>query len=59
MYMYHYEAEEIKPSAGKKRHFPWESTYLALKVIIGDTIFSSPTGEGTALLHSHPSHAQV
>ena len=28
------------------------STYLALKVIIGDTIFSSPSGEGTAILHN-------
>ena len=27
--------------------------------IIGDTIFTSPPGDGTAILHAHPSHAKV
>jgi len=29
------------------------------KVLIGDTIFTSPTGYGTAILRGHPSHAKV
>ena len=38
--------------------------YLSLnvfstKVLIGDTIFTSPTGDGTAILRGHPSHAKV
>ena len=29
------------------------------KILIGDTIFTSPTGDGTAILRGHPSHAKV
>ena len=29
------------------------------KVLIVDTIFTSPTGDGTAILRDHPSHAKV
>ena len=29
------------------------------KVLIVDTIFTSPTGDGTAILRGHPSHAKV
>ena len=29
------------------------------KVLIGDTIFASPTGGGTAILRGHTSHAKV
>ena len=29
------------------------------KVLIGDTIFASPTGDGTAILRGHTSHAKV
>ena len=29
------------------------------KVVIGETIFTSPTGDGTAILRGHPSHAKV
>ena len=28
-------------------------------VLIGDTIFISPTGDGTAILHGHPSHVKI
>ena len=28
-------------------------------VLIGDTIFMSPTGDGTAILHGHPSHVKI
>ena len=31
-----------------------------IKVLIGDTtVFTSPTGDGTAILRDHPSHAKV
>ena len=29
------------------------------KVLIGDTIFTSPTVDGTAILRGHPSHPRV
>ena len=29
------------------------------KVLIVDTIFRSPSGDGTAILPGHPSHAKV
>ena len=28
-------------------------------VLIGDTIFTSPTGDGTTILSGHPCHAKV
>ena len=32
---------------------------FSTKVLIGDTIFTSPTGDGTAILRGHPNHAKV
>ena len=32
---------------------------FSTKVLIGDTIFVSPTGDGTAILRDHPSFAKV
>ena len=32
---------------------------LSTKVLIGDIIFTSHTGDGTAILRGHPSHAKV
>ena len=32
---------------------------FSMKVLIADTIFTSLTGDGTAILRSHPSHAKV
>ena len=32
---------------------------FSTKALIGGTIFTSPTGEGTAILPDHPSHAKV
>ena len=37
----------------------WVSMYLAWKLLIGDTIFTSPTGDGAAILRGHQSHAKV
>ena len=32
---------------------------FSAKVLIGDTILTSPNGDGTAILRGHPSHAKV
>ena len=32
---------------------------FSMKVLIGDTIFTSPTGDGTAILRGHSSHVKV
>ena len=32
---------------------------FSMKVLFGDTIFTSPTGDETATLHGHPNHAEV
>ena len=32
---------------------------FSTKVLIGHTMFTSPTGDGTAILGGHPSHAKV
>ena len=41
-----------------------QCTYLSVnifrtKVLIGDTIFTSPTRDGTVILRGHPSHGKV
>ena len=42
-------------------HFVLSVTVFSTRVIIfiGDTMFTSPTGDGTAILCGHPSHAKV
>ena len=32
---------------------------FSTKALIEDTIFTSPTGDGTTILRGHPSHAKV
>ena len=32
---------------------------FSTEVITGDTILTSPTGDGTAILLGHPSHAKI
>ena len=32
---------------------------FSMEVLIGKTIFTSPTGDGTAILGGHPSHTKV
>ena len=32
---------------------------FSTKIIIEDTIFTSPTGDGSAILYGHPSHTKV
>ena len=46
-------------------HFALHCTFylsvnvFSTKVLIGDTIFTSPNGDGAAILRGHPSHAKV
>ena len=51
-----------------RKHRQWKkklnAVYLSVsvfstKVLIGDTIFTSSNGDGTAILRGHPSHAKV
>ena len=32
---------------------------FSTKVLIADTIFTSPSGDGIVILHGHPSHAKL
>ena len=48
----------ILPSTRKKMHFIWVSKYLH-ESTIWVHYFSSPTGDGTAILRGHPSHEKV
>ena len=46
------------------RNFKKNAVYLSvkvfsMKVLIGDTICTSPTGDWTAILRGHPSHVKV
>ena len=43
----------------KKKAFYLSVNVFSTKVLIGDTIFTSPTWDGTAILRGHPSHAKV
>ena len=44
---------------GKKKDALYSSVNVfSTKVQIGDTILTSPTGDGTAILRGHPSHAK-
>ena len=43
----------------KKCTFSLSVNVFSTKVLTGDTIFTSPNGDGTAILRGHPSHAKV
>ena len=42
-----------------KMHVYLSVNVFSTKVLIGDTIFTSPNGDGTAILRGHPSYAKV
>ena len=42
----------------KKMHFIWVSMYLARKCELEHIYFTSPNGDGTAILRGHPSHSK-
>ena len=55
---------ELPETNGQLKKKKKKALYLSVnvfstKVLIGDTIFTSPTGDGTAILRGHPSHAKV
>ena len=43
----------------KKKALYLSVKVFSMKVLIGDTIFTYPTGDGTAILRGHPSHTKV
>ena len=56
--------KQLTISTSKSDGYIKKALYLSVnvfstKVLIGDTIFTSPTGDGTAILRGHPSHAKV
>ena len=48
-----------RDALSKKKAFYLSVNVFSTKVLIGDTIFTSPTWDGTAILRGHPSHAKV
>ena len=43
----------------KKKALSLSVNVFSTEVLFGDTILTSPTGDGTAILRGHPSHAKV
>ena len=43
----------------KKNALHLSVNVFSTKVLIGDTFFTSPIGDGAAILRGHPSHAKV
>ena len=55
---------EINSVSFIRNYYLKNALYLSVnvfstKVLIGDTIFTSPTGDRTVILRGHPSHAKV
>ena len=52
--------KQRKTRRERKKHALYLSVNVfSTKVLIEDTIFTSPTGDRTTTLHGHPSHAKV
>ena len=51
--------KEKREVSGNKCALYLSVNVFSRKVLIRDTIFTSPTGDGTAILLGHPSHAKV
>ena len=51
--------EPVNSATCEKRSTLFERQCIFTKVLIGDTIFTSPTWEGTTILPGHPRHAKV
>ena len=43
----------------KKKALYLSVNVFSIKILIGDTIFTSPTGDETAILRVYPSHVKV
>ena len=51
--------EEIKLKLCLKQALYLSVNVFSTNVLIGDTTFTSATGDGTAILRGHPNHAKV
>ena len=51
--------KEKKKVSGNKCALYLSVNVFSTKVLTGDTIFTSPAGDGIAILRGHPSHAKV
>ena len=51
--------KEKREVSGNKCALHLSVNVLSSKVLIGDTIFTSPAADGTAILPGHTSHAKV
>ena len=51
--------KEKREVSGNKCALYLSVNVFSTKILIRDTIFTSPTGDGTAILLGHPSHAKV
>ena len=49
----------IRDGKKRKKSTPFEGQCISTKVPTGDTIFTSHTGDGTAILRGHLSHTKV
>ena len=49
----------VATGGNKKNALYLSVNVFSTKVLIADTIFTSPNGDGTAILRGHPSHAKV
>ena len=49
----------LSDSSKKKQQLYFSVNVLSKKVLLEDTILTSPTGDGTAILRGHLSHAKV
>ena len=52
---------QVSNLSGRECIFYFSGNVFSMSVlhVLGDTIFMSPTGDGTAILHCHPNHANV
>ena len=50
---------ELARDTKKKKALYLSVNVFSTKALIGDTIFTFPTGDGTAILRGHPSHGKV
>ena len=49
----------VLQTSTKKNALHLSVNVFSTEELIGDTIFTSPAGDGTAILRGHPSHAKV
>ena len=53
------KATLVQPTVVERSKVRMSMSGFSKRVLIGDIIFTSPTGEGTAILRVHPNHGKV